>query len=73
MGRFGDKEQKYLEFNGTLLGSSPKAYKFQADVWENPEWVPISQSKIIEHNEHSGAATLHITEWLCGKNGWRET
>lgn len=66
------QDSDYLEFHGTLVGSTAKAYKFEADTWGEPLWVPKSQAKIIEMDEATKRCTMHIAKWLCQKNNWKE-
>lgn len=72
--RFGDQREEAppLEFNGVIHASTAKAYKFEADNWSEPAWIPKSQSLIVELDEETKRATIRIKAWLCTKNGWRE-
>lgn len=67
-----DHGEKMLEFHGIIHLSTAKAYKFEADNWNEAAWIPKSQSTIVEIDESNGRATLHIKKWLADKNGWKE-
>lgn len=67
---FNDKPD--VEFEGVILGSSAKAYKFQAEEWDQSEWVPKTQCTVVPDatSDRAGKCTLLIQAWLVEKNGW---
>lgn len=66
------RSDEVMEFHGTIITTTPKAIRFTADQWSEPAWIPKSQAEIIDLDETSQRATLHIKMWLCKKNGWSE-
>lgn len=64
------KPDKWLQFEGTIERTSPKAILFKADTWKEESWLPRSQIQIV--NQEGETATVKIKEWLCDKNGWTE-
>jgi hypothetical protein len=72
----GDDDD-YLTFEGEILVRSAKAVQFLADFWEEPQWIPLSQSIVIPHvklDEGGGERyTVQIKSWLCRRNKWSET
>lgn len=69
---WGNKQDEFLQFDGDLENTTPKAYLFKGDGWPNAEWVPKSQVEVVDINEDKTRATLKIKKWLCEKNGWAE-
>jgi hypothetical protein len=73
VGRGFRDEEPDLELHGKTTGkASAKAIEFQADEWDQPEWLPKSQVTVVpdvEPEEH-GACTVFIKQWLARKNGW---
>ena len=61
-----------LEFNGVIVASSAKAWKFEADQWKEAAWIPKSQSELVDLDESNKQCVMRIKAWLCEKNGWRE-
>ena len=60
-----------VRLEGHCMGKFGKAYKFQADSWEDYEFLPVSQCEIEEEPHRGpGMCTMVIPEWLASKNGW---
>lgn len=58
-----------VEFEGDFLdGSSSKSFLFQGDYWNEPDWIPRSQSEILERDGARGK--IRVRGWLAKKNGW---
>ena len=64
-----------IELTGIILGRFGKSILFQADYWDEPSFIPISQSEWLEEEgaEESGRGVMRIRGWLAKKNGWSET
>lgn len=62
----------WYEFEGVIEAWSAKSYLFRGDFWDNAEWVPKSQIKVVEMDENvvPKRAVIEIAGWLCEKNGW---
>lgn len=63
-----------IELTGVCYGQFGKAYKFHADSWDEPEFIPVSQSFWIVDPLAitEGHGTMKISRWLASKNGWTE-
>lgn len=59
-----------IELEGVVTYATAKAIRFQADYWEQEEWLPRSQVEITELEE--GKVRVRIAGWLAKKNGWHE-
>jgi hypothetical protein len=60
-----------VAIEGVSYGVFGKSVKFQGDLWEEPEFVPLSQCEIEQvGSEEQGRCVLHIKKWLVQKNGW---
>lgn len=63
-----------VQLTGVNFGPRGKSLYFQADAWDEPEYVPISQCEFVpeEMAEEQGRGVITIRGWLADKNGWRE-
>lgn len=65
-------DQPDIELQGVSHGVRGKALYFQADDWDAPEYLPMSQITIVpdrESDQH-GRCTVFVPAWLAKKNGW---
>jgi len=59
------------QFTGYVIVETQRAFMFQDHFWHIPEWVPKSQTTVI--NGHADAEiTIKLAGWLVKKNGWKE-
>ena len=66
-----DYDKTFEIENCEVLKETQKAILVEADVFDEPVWIPISQ--IDDDSEVYGighAGTLIITSWLARTNGW---
>lgn len=64
-----------IELTGRLVEpySSQAAWCFEADTWNQPEWLPKSQTTWVpDRNSTEKGGTMFVKAWLARKNGWRE-
>lgn len=63
-----------IELTGVNLGRRGKAWLFQADYWDEPEFVPVGHTEWRPEAgaEEEGRGVMYIAAWLAKKNGWRE-
>lgn len=59
----------YTAIEGVSHGIRGKAIKFQGDFWDEPKFIPLSQSKIEGNDEDGERCTLYIKDWLVEKEG----
>lgn len=58
-------------FEGFMIAETPRAWLFQSHYWEKPEFVPKSQTTILETGM-SMEVVLTLSDWICGKNSFEE-
>lgn len=65
-------EHDDVEFEGNIEQTSAKAFLFQADFWDKPEWIPKSQCDMVPmpDSDTQGRCTMYIRRWLAKKNKW---
>lgn len=63
-----------IQLTGINFGPRGKSLYFQADSWDEPQYVPISQCEFEpeEGAEEAGRGIITIRGWLADKNDWRE-
>ena len=63
-----------IELQGVNYGRRGKAFYFQADYWEEAEYLPASQCEWLpdRDSDEEGRGTMIIPGWLAKKNGWSE-
>ena len=65
-----------IYLNGYLFGTYSKARKFQADSWDEADFIPISQSDWTPEKRDDESVPsrgqMRIAGWLAKKNGWEE-
>lgn len=66
------RESPDVQYEGVVSFRSGKAILFQADCWEAPEWIPLSQCFCdpVEDSDEPGRCAVAIRDWLVAKNGW---
>lgn len=71
MGQF-KKEDEWYAFEGIVEAETPKAFLFKGHYWDKAEWIPRSQSRVVERNKEAvpETMTIEIKAWLCEKNGF---
>lgn len=59
---------------GVYTGSFGKAHLFQADYWEEAQFLPAAHSWFTPDPlaDEPGRGHMRIAGWLAGKNGWAE-
>lgn len=63
-------DNQFYEREGFIEATSAKAILFKADDWDKAEWLPRSQTQIIETSTEESPAVVAIKGWLMNKNGW---
>lgn len=61
-----------VTLEGIGMGRRGAAFKFQADDWDEAEFLPWSQievTPVTDSGEH-GRCVVTIRGWLAAKNGW---
>lgn len=61
-----------VEFEGISYGMAGKSVRFQADTWEEIQFVPLSQCEIepLPGSDETGRCIVRIKAWLVAKNNW---
>jgi hypothetical protein len=60
-----------ITLEGHCAGKFGKAFKFQANEWEDYEFLPASQCTLLpEPHRGPGMCSMEIPMWLANKNGW---
>lgn len=65
-------EQPDIEVEGIGYGRRGAAFLFQADDWDQPEYLPsahVDVTPLSDSDEH-GRCVVRIRGWLAAKNGW---
>lgn len=58
-----------MEYTGFILAESTKAILFSDWFWEEPKWLPKSQTR-VEEGEYE--VWLRVNDWLAEQNGMQE-
>lgn len=54
-------------FEGVIEVVTGAAVKFHGVYWEGGLWFPLSQVELVEDNPDTGAAVIHVKDWLARK------
>lgn len=69
---YGRRDPDPTPFQGINHGAFGKAFKFQGDFWEEPEFIPVAHSEWVPDPDRTdGGGTMFIADWLVRKNGWK--
>lgn len=63
-----------IQLTGVNFGPRGKAMLFQADYWEEAQFLPAAHCEFEpeEGAEEAGRGVMTIRGWLARKNGWKE-
>lgn len=64
------REEIWHEFEGSIEHQTERAILFWRAGDDKPEWMPKSQSQIVEGSSPDGPAVVKITDWIAKQKGW---
>lgn len=64
------REEVWIEFEGTIEHQTDRAFLFWRNGDDKPQWVPKSQSQLVEPSSPDHPAVIKLTKWIAEQKGW---
>lgn len=60
-----------MVFEGYISAETQRAYLFHCHYWEEPGWLPKSQTDLISYNDTHEVVVL-ASPWICSQKSLNE-